>query len=174
MLLLFFSLILTAWTWFKIIFLDSSFSFCLLLPDLDSCKIGILSSTFPSLQILFFHFWFTMNVSQYQRDTIICLYAWLRTYASAHVFFILSPTYWMSKLLAVKVLIFSVSPSTYFVIYSEKMSSIWANFNRVFEVFQGLLNSALQVMRHNALIQSDCKIFTQRYLWRECMVILYF
>ena len=81
MLLLFFSLILTAWTWFKIIFLDSSFSFCLLLPDLDSCKIGILSSTFPSLQILFFHFWFTMNVSQYQRDTIICLYAWLRTYA---------------------------------------------------------------------------------------------
>ena len=54
------------------------------------------------------------------------------------------------------------------------MSSIWANFNRVFEVFQGLLNSALQVMRHNALIQSDCKIFTQQYLWRECMVILYF
>ena len=175
MLLLFFSLILTAWTWFKIIFLDSSFSFCLLLPDLDIGKTGILSSTSPSLQILFFHFWFTMNVSQYQRDTIICLYAWLRTCAYiAFCPYVFYPRPYMSKLLAVKVLIFSVSPSTYFVIYSEKMSSIWANFNRVFEVFQGLLNSALQVMRHNAPIQSDCKIFTQQYLWWECMVILYF
>ena len=34
-------------------------------------------------------------------------------------------------------LIFSVLPSTYSVIYCENMPSIWASFSHVFQVFQG-------------------------------------
>ena len=37
-------------------------SFCLLFLYLAICRVGILSSTFPNLWILFFHFWFTINV----------------------------------------------------------------------------------------------------------------
>ena len=45
-----------------------SLSFCFLPLDLVSCITGILSSTFPSLQILFFHLLFTMNTNPCQRD----------------------------------------------------------------------------------------------------------
>ena len=47
-------------------------SFCLLIPDLPGCRIWILLSTFPSLQIFFFHFWFTINASPSAGVIIIC------------------------------------------------------------------------------------------------------
>ena len=54
-----------------------------------------------------------------------CFYPWL------YILNIISLT---SNLINV----FLVSPSTYSIIYSEKMPSIRENFNHVFEVFQGL------------------------------------
>ena len=50
MFLLFFSLIFTAWAWFRIIFLDLYLVFLfLLLLDLACCRNGVLWSTFHSL-----------------------------------------------------------------------------------------------------------------------------
>ena len=58
------------WFIYRIFFL-----FCFLLMDQVSGSFGILSSTFPSLYILFFQFWSTMNASQYQRVIVpvMCL-----------------------------------------------------------------------------------------------------
>ena len=52
-----------------------SFLLCFLLLDLTSCRIRNLLSTFPSLWILFFYFWFGMNAKKYQVqiDLVKCL-----------------------------------------------------------------------------------------------------
>ena len=57
-------------------------------------------------------------------------------FSSFYFVFIFGPTHETSKLVAVKVL-FSVSPSTYSVIYSEKICPLFGQI-LMFEVFQGL------------------------------------
>ena len=71
MFLLFFSIIF--WSWLKPSFpIYILVSYCLLFLELASYRSWILSSTFPSLQILFFQFWFPY-VIPYQGDNYIII-----------------------------------------------------------------------------------------------------
>ena len=69
-----------------------SFLLCFLLLDLISCRIRNLLSTFPSLWILFFYFWFGMNAKKYQvqRDLVKSLSPHKRIafYSCGFIFFL--------------------------------------------------------------------------------------
>ena len=55
-----------------------SFSFWFYLLEQATCRTGILLSAFPSLQTLFFNFWFTVNAKPCKRDIFTIIF---------HVFF---------------------------------------------------------------------------------------
>ena len=126
-------------------------------------------------------FWFTMNANPYQRDlvTCLCLYKtnlhWYRFLFLCFDFvFILGPPYQTFNFLTVKLLMFSVSPSTYCVMHSEKHALYFNKFqSRVYSILGPLFRLPLLAKRCTGVEVTIFQWFTAskstlkslKYIW---------
>ena len=107
--------------------------------------------------------WMQAHTRRRQLYVFICGCKFMFILLSAHnlyIMFILGPKYWMSRLVAVKVLIFSVSQSAYSIIYSEKYAICYSC-----SYYSSMNTWNYNTNRNNMQEYSFIKVYCFAWLW---------